>query len=60
MAAKNLSDFIQQTMKFHVFITILDVLPPEIEILKGSTLLAGDGENDTAATTREQYSSATL
>ena len=41
-------------------ITILDMLSPEIEILKGSTLLAGDGENDTAATTREQYSSATL
>ena len=47
-------------MKFQYSITKLDMLPPEIEILKGSTLLAGDGENDTAATTREQYSSATL
>ena len=41
-------------------ITIFNMMPPETEILKGSTLLAGDGENDTAATTREQYSSATL
>ena len=39
---------------------VLDLLPLEIEILKESTLLAGDGENDTAATSREQYSGATL
>ena len=40
-------------------ITILDMLSPEIEILKGSTLLAGDGENDTAIMAKEQNSSLT-